>query len=96
MSRYKDTSVKKKTLLPRKKNIVTAYNTTMYAVIPESNNDVHIISTEGDRCDNLAFRFYRDESMWWFIARANNLSAMNIPAGTKLRIPSSTNTGISK
>jgi len=25
--------------------------------------------------------------LWWFIARVNNLKTMNIPAGTKLRIP---------
>lgn len=96
MSRYKNTSIKKKSLLPRNKNVVRAYDTTRYSVIPESNTDLHIISTEGDRCDNLAFRFYNDESKWWFIARANNLNTMNIPTGTKLRIPNSTNLGITK
>ena len=96
MSRYENTSVKRKSLLPRKKNNVLAYDTTIYSEIPQSNNDMHIISTEGDRCDLLAHRFYKDESMWWFIARANNLTSMNIPAGTKLRIPSSTSSGTTK
>ena len=96
MSRYKTTSINKKSLMPRKKNIVRAYDTTDIPIIPESNNDMHLISTGGDRCDNLAHRFYNDASMWWFIARANNLNTMNIPAGTKLRIPSSTNIGIGR
>ena len=67
MSRYKKTSINRKTLLPRKKNNVRAYDTTDVPIIPESNNDMHIISTEGDRCDNLAQRFYGDPSLWWFI-----------------------------
>ena len=87
MSRYKNTNVKRRSLLPRKKNNVLAYDTTIYSAVPESNNDMHIISTEGDRCDTLAYRFYKDESMWWFIARANNLNTMNIPAGTSLGFP---------
>ena len=62
----------------------------------ESNSDILLIATQGDRCDLLAHRFYKDESMWWFIARANNLTSMNIPAGTKLRIPSSTSSGTTK
>ena len=40
-----------------------------------------------DRCDNLASRFYNDSTLWWFIARVNNLKTMNVPAGTSLRIP---------
>ena len=52
------------------------YNTTIYK--------------KGDRCDNLAFRFYGDVTLWWFIAKVNNLTANNIPAGTSMRIPIST------
>ena len=51
---------------------------------------MYFIAQSGDRCDNLAQRFYGDTSLWWFIARANNLKTMNIPAGTSLRIPTST------
>ena len=48
---------------------------------------MYFIAQEGDRCDNLAYRFYGSPELWWFIARVNNLSANNIPAGTSLRIP---------
>ena len=48
---------------------------------------MYFIATEGDRCDNLANRFYGDATLWWFIARVNNLTTNNIPAGTSLRIP---------
>ncbi len=89
MSRYKNTNITKKSLLPRKKNNVLAYDTSLYSNIPETNSDLHLVSTEGDRCDNLAFRFYSDASLWWVIAKANNLNAMNIPNGIKLRIPAS-------
>ena len=72
------------------KNKKKYYSTTIYSSIPEKNSDVYFIAQEGDRCDNLAFRFYGDTSLWWFIARTNNLTTNNIPAGTSLRIPSST------
>ena len=79
MSRYDQTGRDKKT-----------YKTTIYSRVPESNDDIFIITQEGDRLDNLASRFYGDPQLWWFIARANNLKTMNIPAGTSLRIPIST------
>ena len=43
------------------------------------------------KLDNLANKFYGDDSLWWFIARVNNLTTNNIPAGTSLRIPASHN-----
>ena len=80
MARYQNTS--KKT-----KNKKSCYNTTIYKKVEEKNSDGYFIATEGDRCDNLAQRFYRDSTLWWFIARVNNLTTNNIPAGTSLRIP---------
>ena len=50
--------------------------------VEEKNTDSYFIATEGDRCDNLANRFYGDSTLWWFIARVNNLTTNNIPAGT--------------
>ena len=90
MSRYSNTKIAKKDLLPRNKNKVNTYTTTIYQRIPETNSDLHIISTEGDRLDNLAFQFYQDSSLWWYIGKANGITALNIPAGTSLRIPAST------
>ena len=60
------------------------------SALEEKNNDMYFIATEGDRCDNLANRFYGDATLWWFIARVNNLTTNNIPAGTSLRIPINT------
>ena len=70
-----------------KENNKEVYRTTIRGKIPESNNDMYFIAQDGDRCDLLAQRFYGDVTLWWFIARANNLKTMNIPAGTYLRIP---------
>ena len=89
MSRYSNTKITKKSLLPKQKKIVSSYGTTLYQRIPETNGDLHVISTEGDRLDNLAFQFYGDPSLWWYIAKANNLTALNIPARKSLVIPAS-------
>ena len=92
MGRYGNTSIFKQTKKYSKdrKINVDKYGTTMYNKVPESNDDMYFIAQSGDRCDTLAQRFYGDTSLWWFIARANNLKTMNIPAGTSLRIPTST------
>jgi nucleoid-associated protein YgaU len=84
MPRYQRTNIKK--LRDVRKH---RYQTTIYEKVPESNDDLHFIAVEGDRCDNLAFRFYGTTDLWWFIARVNNLKTMNIEKGTKLRIPTS-------
>ena len=74
-----------------KKNNKKYYQTTIYNKVDEKNSDSYFLSQEGDRCDNLASRFYGDSSLWWFIAKVNNLTTNNIPAGTSLRIPNNTN-----
>tara|TARA_A100001201_G_C4045927_1_gene188169 strand:+ start:72 stop:341 length:270 start_codon:yes stop_codon:yes gene_type:complete len=73
-----------------KKNKKSYYQTTIYSKVSEKNTDMYFIAQEGDRCDNLANRFYGDSKLWWFIARVNNLTTNNIPAGTSLRIPANT------
>ena len=83
MSRYKSTDKNKKS---NKKY----YETTIYKKVEEKNSDSYFIAQEGDRCDNLANRFYGDSTLWWFIAKVNNLTTNNIPAGTSLRIPATT------
>ena len=89
MGRYSGTGIRKKSLLPKTKRVIDAYTTTIYARIPERNDDLHLIATEGDRLDNLAFKFYGDASLWWYLAKANKLTDINVPGGTQLRIPSS-------
>ena len=82
MARYDGTNIRK-----NQDTNKSYYNTTIYKQVPERNDDMYFISQEGDRCDNLANRFYNDSTLWWFIARVNNLTTNNIPAGTSLRIP---------
>ena len=72
------------------KNKKSYYSTTIYKKVEEKNSDSYFIAQEGDRCDNLAVRFYGDSTLWWFIARTNNLTTNNIPAGTSIRIPANT------
>lgn len=45
---------------------------------------------DDDRIDLLAYQFYGDSTMWWFIAEANPeiMNWSNLTAGTVLRIPS--------
>ena len=83
MARYQNTK-------KQNKNRKSYYSTTVYKKLIEKNTDSYFIATEGDRCDNLAYRFYGDSTLWWFIARVNNLTTNNIPAGTSLRIPANT------
>ena len=83
MARYRYTT-------KNRKNKKDYYQTTIYRKVNEKNSDSYFISVEGDRCDNLANRFYGDSTLWWFIARVNNLTTNNIPAGTSLRIPATT------
>ena len=90
MSRYENTNIRKKSLLPNQKNKVMSYATTIYEKVPENNNDIYVITQEGDRLDNLAFQYYGDPKLWWYIATANQISTVNVPHGTSLRIPSST------
>ena len=80
MARYENTG-------KLNKNNKTYYTTTVYKKVNEQNTDSYFIAQDGDRCDNLANRFYGDSTLWWFIARVNNLTTNNIPAGTSLRIP---------
>ncbi len=80
MSRYKETK-------RGKSENKFYYRTTLYNEVPERNDDMYFIAQDGDRCDLLANKFYGDSSLWWFIARVNNLKTMHIPKGTSLRIP---------
>jgi|TARA_Y100000022_G_C12954961_1_gene242051 phage tail protein X len=63
--------------------------TVVYPVINPSINDTYIITKQGDRLDNLAWEYYRDPSLWWIIARANNIGKGTLfpEVGVQLRIP---------
>jgi len=66
------------------------YKSKIYPNIPLSENDIYVITTVGDRLDSLAYNYYRDPTLWWIIAMANNNAtkgALYPQPGTQLRIP---------
>ena len=82
MDRYKSTK--------RVTELETGYKkleTKFYRKCPKSQNDIYVMSQYGDRFDKLAFEYYKDASLWWYIAKANNMAFNNIPEGELLRIP---------
>tara|TARA_A100001201_G_scaffold121844_1_gene105551 strand:- start:655 stop:924 length:270 start_codon:yes stop_codon:yes gene_type:complete len=83
MSRYKNTRIEKK------KN-KSYYKTTIFNQVPKQDSDIYVITQYGDRLDLLAHQFYGDSSLWWYIARANDLNTLIIPENIQLRIPGTT------
>lgn len=83
MKRY---ATNKKTLRWDGKEV---YRSTIYPAVPISNSDLLIISSEGDYLDTLAFKYYKDATLWWIIANVNSLGKgrMSVEAGKQLRIP---------
>ena len=91
MKRYKNTKTSKSTpKFDSNGQSVLKYNTIIYEPVPQRNDDILVITQEGDRFDNLAFQYYGDPSLWWFIARANNMVTMNVEVGTHIRVPANT------
>ena len=82
-SRYNDTPIK----LNRKKKRV--FKPTMYPSIPIRDSDIFIYPRFGDRLDTLAHKYYKDVSLWWIIAKANDLDAAHIglELDKQIRIP---------
>ena len=80
MNRYKHQQVKRDADGRRK------LSTIQYPKIVSKNSDIIYRSKESDTYSGLAYRFYKDASLWWFIAQTNNISTMNVPGGTSLRI----------
>lgn len=83
-NRYKHTNIKKDTKTGKR-----MYGITFYPEIPADETDVYIYTKEGDRLDKIAYRYYRDTSLWWIIAQANHIGkgTLAITPGTRIRIP---------
>ena len=64
-------------------------NTTHYPNIPNKDSDIFVISNDGDYLDTMAFKYYRDPTLWWIIALANNIGKgrMSVEGGLQIRIP---------
>ena len=65
------------------------FKSTVYPTIKASSSDVIITASEGDYLDTLAQKYYKDPSLWWVIANANNIGKgrLSVPAGKQIRIP---------
>jgi hypothetical protein len=83
MSRYENNPIKKL------KDGREVYRSKIYPDIPLRNDDVYVVTQTGDRLDLLAYEYYKDQSLWWIIASANNIhnAQLGIREGTILRIP---------
>lgn len=69
------------------------FGSRIYPPIPVGPNDLYVVTNETDYLDNLAFKYYKDPSLWWILAQANSLGKgkMSVPAGTQLRVPANVN-----
>ncbi len=83
ISRYDNNEIKK-TIDGR-----SVYKSKIYPNIPLSDYDVYVATETGDRLDTLAHQYYKDSSLWWIIASANNIhnAPIGLVEGTILRIP---------
>tara|TARA_X000001382_G_scaffold75606_1_gene52908 strand:+ start:470 stop:739 length:270 start_codon:yes stop_codon:yes gene_type:complete len=69
---------------------ITSIGTSYLPKFKESNSDILLIATQGDKCDLISQEYYGTPELWWYIASVNNLPSNNIEAGTQLRVPVST------
>ena len=83
MSRYDNTAK------IQNKNFVSI-GTSYLPKFEQSNSDILLITTEGDRCDLISQEYYGTPDFWWYVASVNNLKSNNIKAGTQIRVPIST------
>lgn len=83
MNRYENIEIRRTELGKRFKKTVE------YPKISKKTDDIYIIAIQGDRLDNLAYKYYQDSRLWWIIARANYLGKgdLSIPIGKQIRIP---------
>ena len=79
----------KYTIMTKNKEGKRVFKPTMYPSIPIRDSDIFIYPRFGDRLDNLATKYYDDVSLWWIIAKANNLDAAHIglEVDNQIRIP---------
>jgi len=68
------------------------YINTILPEITPNQDDIFIITQDGDRLDNLSFEFYGDTQFWWVILAANpnklRKDCYHVALGEQIRIPS--------
>ena len=84
MRRYNSTSIS-----IDKRGRFRVYKPTIYPSIPMKDSDIFIMPVVGEKLENLANRFYGDGSLWWIIAKANNINDSTVISNTlkRVRIP---------
>ena len=62
---------------------------TIYPRIPIRDTDIFIYPKYGDRLDTLAFKHYGDTTLWWIIAKANEIDkgTIGLDPTKQIRIP---------
>ena len=65
------------------------YKSLIYPKIYLDELDTYIVTNETMYLDVLAHKYYKDVSLWWIIALANNLGKgrLSVEGGLQLRIP---------
>ena len=65
------------------------FRSKIYLNIPLRDDDIYVATETTDRLDTLAYDYYKDASLWWIIAAANNIhnAPYGLKDGTILRIP---------
>jgi len=80
------------TRIPIVKNISGKqyYKRVVYPVIPRSDQDLYVFTTEDDRYDLLALQYYQSADLWWVISLANpkySNASLFPGSGIQIRIP---------
>ena len=91
MGRYDNTSI---TLNRKNQRVLVP---TLYPEIPLSDSDQFVYPKDGERLDNLAYKYYNDSSLWWIIAQANELGKGRtiLNPNFQIRIPGNVETILS-
>ena len=66
------------------------YDALLDPEIPRRSDDIYVVTTIGDRLDQLAWQYYADSKLWFIIAAANTelrKDSLYLEPGTQLRIP---------
>ena len=72
------------------------YNVNISRAISNGTLDCHThVMVEGDRLDQLSYKYYNDASYWWVIAAASRIGwGLQVPPGTLILIPKSLSTAL--
>ena len=83
MNRYAFSIIKKN------KDGKRVLSSTMYPKIPFRNGDRFVYPIEGDRLETIAKRYYDDTTLWWIIAKANEIrdGSYALNPAKQIRVP---------